>query len=258
MRICNLSSGSDGNVTYIETASVDVGLSCREIENRLKFIGVDPKEINTILITHEHSDHIKGLDVFVNKYSPKVYVHYKGISSVYSKMKKARRSNFYEFSDNDFCIGQTIVSNVCLPHDSAYCSGYIISENQRKLAIITDLGHTNNVILDKIRGSSLVYIESNHDIEMLKQNPKYSESLKARILGKNGHLSNDACAKVVEELAKCGTKQIMLSHISKHNNTPEIAYNTVCKYLKSVGIIEGQHIKISVALTIPTTMFRLN
>lgn len=262
MRVCNLSSGSDGNLTYVETASakilVDVGLSCTEICNRLKYIGVEPSEINAILITHEHSDHIKGLDVFVNKFHTKVYVHSKGIDAVFSKMKKADKNLFYRFEENDFSIGDAIISNVCLPHDSIYCSGYIISSNQRKIAIITDLGHTNDVILNKIKGSSLVYIESNHDVDMLKNNPNYPMSLKNRILGKNGHLSNLACAKVVEELAKTGTKQVMLSHLSTHNNYPKLAYDTVCGYLNSVGIVEGENIRVSVATVMPSTMFVLN
>ena len=262
MRVCNLSSGSDGNITYIETQSakilIDIGLSCTEVKNRLKFIGVEPEEITAILITHEHSDHIKGLDVFVSKYKPKVFVHEKGIDAVFEKMKKADKNCFYKFTDDDFTLGETVISNVCLPHDSKYCSGYIISSNQRKIAIITDLGHTNDVIINKIKGSSLVYLECNHDIKMLQENPTYPQVLKTRILGKHGHLSNMACAKVVEQLAHSGTKQVMLSHLSTHNNKPELAYSEVCSYLKSVGINEGEHIKISVALTIPTTMFVLS
>ena len=120
------------------------------------------------------------------------------------------------------------------------------------------MGHTNDVIINKISGSSLVYLESNHDEQMLKNNPNYKASLKARILGKNGHLSNTSCAKVIEQLVKTGTKQIMLSHLSKHNNTDVMAYNTVCNYLKQKGIIEGEHIKISVASLVPSTIFKLN
>ncbi|MBQ3494453.1 MAG: MBL fold metallo-hydrolase [Clostridia bacterium] len=262
MKVCNLSSGSDGNITYVETASakilIDIGLSCAEVCKRLALLGVEPNQIDAILISHEHSDHIKGLDVFVSKFGTKVYVHTNGISAVFEKMKKAKKNCFYEFADTDFCIKDATISNVTLPHDSVHCTGYIISSNQRKIAIITDLGHTNSVILNKIKGSSLVYIESNHDVEMLKNNPNYPMCLKNRILGKNGHLSNLACAKVVEELAKAGTKQFMLSHLSTHNNTPTLAYTTVCQYLKSVGIIEGINIKISVAMLHPTSMFVLN
>lgn len=262
MRVCNLSSGSDGNITYIETQSVkvlvDIGLSCTEVCKRLKLLDVEPSEIDAILITHEHSDHIKGLDVFASKYKTKVYVHEKGMGAVYAKMNKLPAIQMYAFGDFTFAIGDLFVDNVCLPHDSVYCSGYILSCNKRKISIITDLGHTNDVIINKISGSSLVYLESNHDEKMLKQNPKYTASLKARILGKNGHLSNTSCAMVIEQLVKSGTKQIMLSHLSKHNNTEVLAYNTVCNYLKQKGIIEGEHIKISVASLVPSTIFKLN
>ncbi len=262
MRVCNLSSGSDGNLTYLETDNakilIDIGLSCAETIKRLKLLNVQPQDIDAILITHEHSDHIKGLDIFASKYKTKVYIHEKGMGAVYSKMKKLPAMQMYAFGDFAFKIKDLIIDNVTLPHDAVHCSGYIFSNGQKKISIITDLGHTTNVILNKIRGSSLVYLESNHDEQILKNNPNYSASLKARILGKNGHLSNLACAQAVEYLAKTGTKQIMLSHISRHNNTESLAYNTVCSYLKTKGIIEGENIKISVASIYPSAIFKLN
>lgn len=261
MRVCNLSSGSDGNCTYVETDKVkvlvDIGLCAKEIEKRLKLLGVEPKDINAILISHEHSDHIRGLDVFASRYKTKVYVHEKGMGAVYAKMNKLPATNMYAFGDFEFSLGDLNIDTVSLPHDSVYCSGYILSSNSRKISIITDLGHTNDVILNKISGSSLVYLESNHDVDMLKSNPNYPEVLKARILGKNGHLSNDDCAKVCEFLVKNGTKQIMLSHLSTKNNTEKLAYDTVCSYLKSKGIIEGENVRISIARLVPTNIFNL-
>lgn len=261
MRVCNLSSGSDGNSTYVETDSVkvlvDIGLSASEIVKRLRLLGIEPQTIDAILISHEHSDHIKGLDIFASKYKTKVYIHEKGMGAVYAKMKKLSASQMYAFGDFSFNIGDLTVDNVTLPHDSVHCSGYILTSNQRKVSIITDLGHTSDVILNKISGSSLVYLESNHDVQMLKNNPLYPLQLKARILGKNGHLSNDACAKVCLYLAKTGTRQIMLSHLSTKNNTEQLAYNTVCSYLKENGVVEGENIKISVAKLIPTAIFNL-
>ncbi len=262
MRVCNLSSGSDGNLTYLETDNtkilVDIGLSCAETCKRLQLLNVQPQEIDAILITHEHSDHIKGLDVFASKYKTKVYVHEKGMGAVYAKMKKLPAMQMYAFGDFAFNIKDLVIDNVTLPHDSVHCTGFIFSCGQKKISIITDLGHTTNVILNKISGSSLVYLESNHDEQMLKNNPNYSASLKTRILGKNGHLSNIACAQAAEYLAKTGTKQIMLSHLSRHNNTESLAYNTVCSYLKTKGIIEGENIKISVASIYPSAIFKLN
>lgn len=262
MRVCNLSSGSDGNCTYVETTQakilVDIGLSATEVTKRLRVLGVEAKDIDAILISHEHSDHIKGLDVFATKYKTKVYVHSKGVGAVYLKMRKLPASQIYSFDDLPFDIKDLTVDTVCLPHDAVHCSGFILSQSSRKISIITDLGHTNDVILNKISGSELVYLESNHDVEMLKKNPNYPLKLKARILGKNGHLSNLDCAKAVEYLVKTGTKQIMLSHISRHNNTQSLAYTSVCKYLSSVGIVEGRDIKISTTSINMSTIFKLN
>ena len=262
MRVCNLSSGSDGNCTYVETDQVkilvDIGLSSREICNRLFSIGVDAKDISAILISHEHSDHIKGLDVFASKYKTPIYIHQSGVGAVYAKMTKVLAQQIYQFGDFAFTLGDLVVDNVSLPHDSVHCSGFILECNKRKISIITDLGHTTDVILNKISGSSLVYLECNHDVDMLKANPKYSASLKARILGKNGHLSNLDCAKACEYLVKTGTKQIMLSHISRQNNTPKLAYTTVCEYLQKKNIIEGRDVKISTASIFISTIFRLN
>lgn len=262
MRVCNLSSGSDGNCTYVETDNVkvlvDIGLCASEVAKRLKILGVEPSQINAILISHEHNDHIKGLDVFATKYKTKIYVHTRGVGAVYIKMRKLPASQIYSFDDLPFQISDLCVDNVSLPHDSVHCSGYILSNGSRKISIITDLGHTNDVILNKIKGSSLVYLESNHDINMLKSNPNYPAKLKARILGKFGHLSNLDCAKAIEYLAKSGTKQIMLSHISRKNNTQSLAYTTVCDYLKSVGIVEGKDIKIATTSINMSTIFRLN
>ncbi len=262
MRVCNLSSGSDGNCTYVETPNtkvlVDLGISASEVTKRLRILGVEASDIDAILISHEHSDHIKGLDVFATKYKTKVYVHSKGVGALYMKMKKLPASQIYSFDDMPFSINDLTVDTVELPHDAAHCSGFILSCGSRKISIITDLGHTNDVILNKISGSSLVYLECNHDVEMLKNNPNYPAKLKARILGKNGHLSNLDCAKAVEYLTKTGTKQIMLSHISRHNNTQTLAYTSVCSYLKKVGIVEGKDIKISTASINMSTIFKLN
>ena len=262
MRICNLSSGSDGNLTYIETENskvlLDAGLSCLEITKRLALLGVLPEQIDAILITHEHSDHIKGLDVFASKYKTKVYVHTNGYSAVVHKLKKEKEIQFVVFDDMDFYIKDLKVSNYKLPHDSVYCSGYSFIEKTKKVSILTDLGYTSNEVLSKIAGSTLVYLEANHDVEMLNNNPRYSLMLKKRILGRNGHLSNNASAEVIKFLAESGTKQVMLAHLSTENNTPEIAYNTICTYLSKFGIEEGKHIKIATTSIYPSYIFKID
>ena len=136
MKICNLSSGSDGNLTYIECGTtkllVDIGLSCREVETRLGFLGVDADDISAILITHEHSDHIKGLEVFAKKHQTEVYVHQKGYVPLINKIKGSLKIN--AFDDIDFFIGDALISTVPLPHDVERCTGYSISENGKKVS----------------------------------------------------------------------------------------------------------------------------
>lgn len=262
MRVCNLSSGSDGNLTYIETQNakvlLDAGLCANEITARLALLGVRPEEIDAILVTHEHSDHIKGIDVFASKYGTKVYVHNKGYMALVHKLKKEQQIQFVLFDDMDFYIKDLKITNFSLPHDAVYCSGYSFLEKTKKVSILTDLGYTNSEVLSKISGSTLVYLEANHDVNMLNNNPKYPLILKNRILGKNGHLSNLSAAEVIKYLAESGTKQVMLSHISRENNTPELAYNTICDYLKKFGIEEGKNIRIATTSIYPSFVFKID
>ena len=184
MKVCNLGSGSDGNLTYIATNKVkillDAGLSASEITKRLALLNVLPQDIDAILVTHEHADHIKGIDVFASKYHTKVYVHNKGLWALKSKLKKVDKISFMPFDDLDFVIGDLQVSNFPLSHDAEYCSGFSFKENTKKVSILTDLGYTNAEVLSKIHGSVLVYLEANHDVEMLKNNLMYPPMLKPR------------------------------------------------------------------------------
>ena len=236
MRVCNLGSGSDGNLTYIESARakvlLDVGFSASEVTKRLALLQVAPEEIDAILITHEHLDHIKGLNVFASKYQIPVYIHTKGYYALISKLKNIDKIKFVQFDDLDFYIKDIQISNYCLSHDSEYCSGYSFVENSKKVSILTDLGYTNSEVLSKISGSTLVYLESNHDVDMLKNNPHYPLMLKQRILGRNGHLSNISAAEVIKKLVDSGTKQIMLSHLSTENNSPLINGMEQCSWMQ--------------------------
>ena len=262
MRVCNLGSGSDGNMTYVESANakilIDIGFCCTEVIKRLSLLNVSPEEIDAILITHEHSDHIKGLDVFASKYGTKIFAHQKGIDAIKSKLKKAHKMHFIAFDDMFFYIKDLKIQSFALPHDSVYCCGYTISENDKKMSILTDCGVASQQIVENLKGSILVYLESNHDETMLRNNINYPATLKQRILGKKGHLSNISAGHIIEYLAQNGTKQVMLSHLSTENNTPELAYNTICEYLSSKNITEGKNIRISTTSTLPSNVFRLN
>jgi len=259
MRVINLSSGSDGNLTYLENDGVkvliDAGLCCSEIVKRLSLIGVSPTEIDAIFITHEHFDHTKGVDVFASKYNTPVYAHEKVWVSMDDKLRRISSLNRKAFTDN-FNFKDLTVLPVEVPHD-VVCFGYSFAKDDKKVSILTDLGHTNDRILTSIANSQLVYLESNYDRQMLINGTKYPLSLKRRIDGPNGHLSNDASAEAVEFLLATGTRQIVLSHLSKENNSPDLAYTYMCSKLRERGIEEGVDIKIDVATTQPGRFFRL-
>lgn len=259
MRVINLSSGSDGNLTYIEGGGsrilVDLGLSCKEATERLKLIGVDGESIDGVVVSHEHSDHIKGVNVFCKKYHVPVYAHDEvWQSGLCDKITLGDRDK--KVFSGEFCIHDLLICPVEVPHD-VKCFAFSFSEGDKKISIITDVGRTNDAIFNVVKGSTLVYLEANHDINMLKNCPTYPLALKMRIGGGKGHLSNDGCASFAEKLIRSGTKQIVLSHLSKETNSPELAYNYVCSKLAENGLIEGEHFKIDVALTKPTTYFKL-
>ena len=259
MRVINLSSGSDGNLTYIEGEHsrilVDMGLSCKDATEKLKLIGVDGESIDAIVVTHEHSDHIKGINVFSKKFHTPVYAHEEvWKSGLCDKLTVQERDR--KVFDDDFAINDLIIHPVEVPHD-VKCFGLSVSDGDKKIGILTDLGHTNEEIFRAVKGCTLVYLEANHDLNMLKNCPKYPLSLKMRIGGANGHLSNDASADFAEKLILTGTRQIVLSHLSKETNAPEIAFNYISSKLSQKGLVEGESFKIDVALTRPTTMFRL-
>ena len=259
MKVCNLSSGSDGNATYIESSTtkilVDAGLSCKELENRLALLGVLGSDITAILVTHEHSDHIKGIDVFASRYNTKIFVHKHGLSPLLKKLKKPH--NIFAFDDDAFMIYDLKILPIEVPHDVQRCTGYVIEENKKKISIFTDLGHTTTEILKNLYNSNLVFLEANHDPDLLKANPRYPIYLKNRILGNNGHLSNLACANAIVNLAQNGCKQFVLSHLSTENNSPELAYDHITSVLCDNGIVEGRHIRIEVATTKPKNVFWL-
>ncbi len=259
MRVINLASGSDGNITYIEMGDkkvlLDLGLTCARAIEKLQKIGIKPNEINAIIISHEHSDHIKGVDVFSSKFNIPVYAHQSVWLGLDEKLKKVSNNNRISF-DDDFSLGGGSVCPFEVPHD-VKCFGFKFQENNSKLGVVTDLGHLNDSILSSIRGCQLVYIEANYDKKMLMQGTKYPLSLKLRIDGPNGHLSNIDSAEAVKFLSLTGTRQIVLSHLSQENNSPLLAYNTICDEIKKEGLQEGEDLKIDVATQNIGAFFKL-
>ena len=249
MRICNLASGSSGNCTYIESANAKILIDCGKpfpyIFNALNEIGVDPASLDAILITHEHSDHIKGVDKLAKTYNIPIYAHMY-LSEVLSFQLKVP-SELLNFYDSDFDLMDLHIQPFPLPHDSKYCVGYRISEDDAVVSICTDLGHFSDETFAAIKSSALVYLEANYDPEMLMSYPNYPHFLKRRINGPNGHLSNLNCAKAIEKLVMSGTRLVVLSHISEHSNTTNLAVSTIANYLESKNIIPNVNVRLDIA-----------
>ncbi len=250
MRICNLGSGSRGNVTYIESNEakilVDCGLSAREIEFRLFTIGINADEIDAIFITHEHNDHINGLKQFVKKHKCDVFMHYLNLEAVLEKQDIDRvRANCFKLED--FLFKDVLVCPFELSHDSVYCVGYAFCSDGQKVSIATDTGFMPSDAIDKMMDSDVIYIESNHNELLLLKNESYTAYLKKRILSSRGHLSNIDCAEAIYKLAQGCTYQFVLSHLSEKNNTPRIAFEEVASRLSKLGIVEGKDIFIDIA-----------
>lgn len=261
MRVCNLASGSSGNCTYIESSQarilIDNGKPLPYIFNALNEIGVDAESIDAILITHEHSDHIKGIQKFCNTYSTPIYAHI-NISDIVKNQIHVAEENFI-FFDSNFEIKDLKIQPFSLPHDSKFCVGYRISEQDATISVCTDLGCFSDETFETIKSSSLVFLEANYDPEMLMSYPNYPPFLKRRINGKNGHLSNLDCAKAIEKLVHAGTRLVVLSHISEHSNTVNLAVGTVANYLTSKNIIPNVNVRLDIAHHEQRgTIFRIN
>jgi len=231
MRLCVLASGSKGNSTYIESNQtkilIDIGMSCLYIEKALSGIDIRPREIDGILITHTHSDHINGLRVFLKKYNTTLYITEK----IYNELKSQMDIENYILIDKQFLFGDLKIEILKTSHDAEDSNGYIVSDESSSLAYITDTGYINRKYHEKLTNKEYYIIESNHDVELL-MNGSYPYHLKQRILGDRGHLSNKSCADYMAQFVGDNTKGVILIHLSEENNRKEIAYSTFTNTLK--------------------------
>lgn len=247
IKVCVLGSGSKGNSILIDNGKnrviIDAGLTARAIKQRLAQINLDLNQIDGILITHEHTDHIKALEV-LSKNVP-VYAHDYTMEEITARYNIVLRSQM-NFSDTEFSIGTLDIQTFKTSHDAVYPLGYCISDEESKITYATDTGYCSKEFLKLAKGSNLIMIESNHDVDML-MNGNYPAFLKRRIISNKGHLSNIACAMAINELAEKGTRNFVLSHLSENNNLPELAYWTNADYLKQKGAVVGEDVKLYVA-----------
>lgn len=234
MRLCSIASGSSGNCIYIGHASthllVDAGISGRRIEEGLKSIDVPVEKLLGIFITHEHSDHIQGIGVLARKYGIPLY----GTKETFAAMQNGKTNigkvNTALFRpvlpETAVTVGDIEIMPFSISHDAANPVAYEFRADGRKIGMATDLGMYDERIRMHLDGASLLYLEANHDVNMLMVGT-YPYYLKQRILGECGHLSNDAAAELICRLHHKGLKHVVLAHLSKENNYPELAYETV-------------------------------
>lgn len=248
-KFCSLYSGSSGNSLFIQTDNtkilIDAGESAKKIVDALSSIDVNPNELDGILVTHEHSDHIRGLGTLSKKFNIPVYANQKTWEAMPEQNSKIIENNKKYFNPSEnFEIGDLKIHPFKIPHDAANPCGFNFFHENKKISVATDIGHMTSDIIHTLEDSSFLLLEANYDPNVLKCS-KYPYLLKERIAGPNGHLPNVEAGKTISYLLNSGLKQVMLGHLSKENNFPELAYKTVMDEL-----IESKYNENSIRLNI--------
>ncbi|KQB77294.1 metallohydrolase [Clostridium butyricum] len=252
MVFCSLYSGSSGNSMFITSDRakilIDAGLPGKKIDEALKAIDEETKNIDGIFITHEHSDHIKGVGVISRKYDIPIYANADTWSAMEGSLGKIKEHNIKVIDKRSVTeIGDLNIKAFNIPHDASGPMGYTVSDGKKNVSVATDFGTFTREIYDNVKDSEVILLESNHDVNMLKFGP-YPYQLKRRILSEIGHLSNDDCGNAIVELVKCGNnKKIILGHLSNTNNQPDLAYATVLDVLNDNGIKNNEDIILTMA-----------
>jgi len=233
MRICSIASGSSGNCIYVGSDSthilVDVGISGKRTEKGLNELDLTMRDIDGIFITHEHADHIAGLGVLTRKYEIPVYATKGTIEAIRSSASVGEipEELFHEIlPDEKITVKDLVCNPMRISHDAAEPVAYRISHGRKKAAIVTDLGNYNDYTVESLKGMNVLLLEANHDVNMLQVGP-YPYYLKQRILGDRGHLSNERAGQLLCRLLHDRLQTVMLGHLSKENNMPELAYEAV-------------------------------
>lgn len=225
MKVCVIASGSKGNCCYIETKNtkilIDIGLNCITTERKLIEKNINPEEIEGIFITHTHKDHVEGLRVFNKKHKAKAYL----TETMYKELNQELKN--YEFIGETTKIKDLTITSIKTSHDAEDSNGYIIENEDKQIVYITDTGYINIKNHKKLKDKTMYILESNHDVEMLMNNPNYPYHIKQRILGDKGHLSNKDASYYLKKFIGDNTKHIILAHLSEHNNTDELALQTL-------------------------------
>lgn len=250
MVFCSLYSGSSGNSMFIASERakilIDAGLPGKKIDAALQEINEKPNDLNGIFITHEHSDHIKGVGVLSRKYNIPIYATEKTWLEMESKIGNIKDENIKVFNGSNIEIKDIIVNRFSTPHDAIDSSGYTVQHKGKKCGVVTDIGHLSYEVKEAVKDCDVMLLESNHDVEMVKFGP-YPYNLKRRILSSVGHLSNEDCGKGIIDMLDGKEKTIFLGHLSNNNNYPDLAYETVRSILLEAKVDLDKEVKLSLA-----------
>lgn len=252
MKFCSLYSGSSGNSIFIASDNakvlIDAGLAGKKIDDALKHIGEESSSIDGIFITHEHIDHIKGVGVLSRKYDIPIYANDNTWAVMEKNIGKIKEHNIRIMDRrSSITINDLEIRSFNIPHDAIAPVGYTVSYAGKNASVVTDFGVFTEEIRDNIIDSDIILLESNHDVNMLRMGP-YPYKLKLRVLGENGHLSNEDCGSAIVSLLKNDKKkQIVLGHLSGTNNHPDLAYQTVVDVLSANGIRPGDDVILQLA-----------
>jgi len=238
LKFCSLYSGSSGNCQFVKTEKttilVDAGLSGKKIQQEMIKIGEDPNKIDAIFITHEHLDHVQGVGILSRRFDIPIYANEKTWEAMNATIGDVKSHNIRIMSE-DVEVGDIFMQSFDISHDAVNPVGYNIYYKNKKISIVTDTGCINENIINSITDADLLLVESNHDEDMVLIGP-YPWALKRRVLGEFGHMSNDTAGNLITKAIKKGTEIVLLGHLSKENNFPQLAYKTVENILKENGI----------------------
>lgn len=243
MQIHILASGSTGNAVFIEMGGhkvlIDAGITTKRIEQGLAAVGADASQLDAVLITHEHIDHIKGLDVLIRRYKLPVYTR----AATWEKIPcrgKLPAECCLELEDS-LHIGSMKIEPFAISHDAVDPVGFKLMQGEQKWVLATDLGEVTPTVEQALDFANTIILESNHDPFMLKEGP-YPGYLKRRISGPQGHLSNQQAGRVLSRVSRSGVLRVFLAHLSQQNNLPHIALQTVSEILQGSGCSVGEEI----------------
>ena len=249
-QFCSLASGSSGN-SYLVGAGrtlllIDAGISCKKITEKLQTLGLDPRQLSAVLITHEHVDHIKGAELLSRKFQVPLYTNEKTGKEMLQLMKRPQEIQLQCFQTGKaFTLGGVEVTPFPVSHDAVEPVGFSLRAYGRQISTATDTGCITQAMLDEITDADLLLLEANHDENILKMG-KYPWFLKQRILSRQGHLSNEAAGEAIVHIASRLSKprQILLGHLSKENNFPEMAFETVKNVMEEHRLFPGSQLQL--------------